>query len=223
MTKPQHSVTVAHESLEDTLKLPLIEVAATQKNRDVFAVFISGDGGWAGIDKAVAAALAKNGISVVGWNSLQYFWQARSPETASRDLERIINHYKNVWKKDTVICIGYSFGADVLPFMATRLPKTVFETIPLFAFISISKAADFQFHLSDWIGGGPSKTAMPVLPELEKMKEKKTLYFFGSEEKEEVAGILTAHLGKTISLPGGHHFRGHYQAIADSITGELGK
>jgi type IV secretory pathway VirJ component len=207
----------------DTLNLPLVEVPAQQKARGVFAVIISGDGGWAGIDKAVAEALAKKGIGVVGWNSLQYFWKERSPETASNDLFRTINHYKNLWKKDTVICIGYSFGADVLPFMVTRLPQTEFEAIPLLAFLSISKTADFQFHLSDWIGGYPSKTSMPVIPELEKMKEKRMLFFFGSEEKEEIAGISTSPVGKTVSLPGGHHFGGQYDAIVDSIISELGK
>ncbi len=222
-SSPPPSAVAPGASPPDTLRLPIVEVPAKDKNRGVFAVLISGDGGWAGIDKAVAEALAKNGISVVGWNSLQYFWKERTPQQAARDLDKIITHYKNVWKKDTVICIGYSFGADVLPFLATRLQKTALESIPLIAFLSVSHTADFQFHLTDWLGGGPSKTSMPVLPELAKLKGKRMLFFFGSEEKEEVAGISTAHLGKTISLPGGHHFGGHYEAIADSIISELGK
>jgi type IV secretory pathway VirJ component len=212
-----------NESAMDTLNLPLVEVPAARNERSVFAVLISGDGGWAGIDKAVALALTKKGISVVGWNSLQYFWKEKTPETASNDLDRIIKHYKTAWKKDTVICIGYSFGADVLPFMVSRLPQAESGTIPLLAFLSVSKTADFQFHLGDWIGGGPSKTSMPVIPELEKMRGKRMFFFFGKEEKEEIAGISTAHLGTTISLPGGHHFGGHYEAIADSIISELDK
>jgi type IV secretory pathway VirJ component len=184
---------------------------------------MSGDGGWAGIDKAVAEALAADGIGVVGWNSLQYFWQEKTPEQASLDLARIIAHYKNAWKKDTVLCIGYSFGADVLPFMAARLPEHVLGNIPLLAFLGISKNADFKFHLSDWLGGGPSKTSMLVLPELEKLKGKRMLFFFGSNEKEDAPDISADHLGKTISIPGGHHFGGHFDAIADSIISELGK
>jgi type IV secretory pathway VirJ component len=212
-----------NDSASEVLDLPLVEIPAPEEIRGVFAVFISGDGGWAGIDKAMAEELANHGIGVVGWNSLQYFWQERTPEEASGDLDKVITYYKKAWKKDTVICIGYSFGADVLPFMATRLPKTTLESIPLFAFLSISKAADFQFHLGDWLGEGPSETSMPVLPELEKLKGARMLYFFGSEEKEEVAGIVTAHLGKTVSLPGGHHFGGHFESIADSIINNIGR
>jgi type IV secretory pathway VirJ component len=208
---------------KDALNLPLVEVPATSGDRGVFAVFISGDGGWAGIDKAVAQALAKNGISVVGWNSLQYFWKQRTPEEASKDLGRTIAHYKNIWKKDTVVCVGYSFGADVLAFMVNRLAKSESDVIDLIAFLSISKTADFQFHISDWVGGGPSATSMPVLPELEKLKGKKMIYFSGNEEKESLSAALNSTMGKIISLSGGHHFGGHYGSIADSIISELGK
>ncbi len=43
-----------------------------------FAVILSGDGGWAGLDKKVAAALAAQGIDVVGIDSLRYFWSERT-------------------------------------------------------------------------------------------------------------------------------------------------
>ena len=60
--------------------LPLVEVPAKGQGGKTLAVIISGDGGWAGIDKDVAGALAAKGIPVVGWNSLQYFWTARKPD-----------------------------------------------------------------------------------------------------------------------------------------------
>ena len=101
--------------------LPLVEVPAKGPGK-ALAVMISGDGGWAGIDKDVSQALAAKGIPVVGWNSLQYFWTARKPDAAARDLERILRRYLAVWGKQEVLLIGYSFGADVLPFFASRLP-----------------------------------------------------------------------------------------------------
>src|SRR5262249_51182676 len=47
---------------------------------DTFAVLLSGDGGWAGIDKEVASRLAAHGIPVAGVDSLRYFWAPRTPE-----------------------------------------------------------------------------------------------------------------------------------------------
>ena len=66
---------------------------------DLFAVFLSGDGGWAGIDKNVAAALAARGISVAGVDSLRYFWTARTPQGLAADLDRILRYYAFHWQK----------------------------------------------------------------------------------------------------------------------------
>ena len=41
------------------------------------------------------------------------------------DLARIIRHYLQAWNKKRVVLIGYSLGADVLPFLANRLPEDV--------------------------------------------------------------------------------------------------
>jgi len=103
--------------------LPIVEVSASGPVSDLMAVIISGDGGWAGIDREVADVLAAKGIPVVGLNSLAYFWSKRTPDGSANDLERIIGHYLSHWKKEKAILLGYSLGADVLPFMASRLPK----------------------------------------------------------------------------------------------------
>jgi len=41
------------------------------------------------------------------------------------DLERIIRSYSAAWKRPKVLLIGFSFGADALPFLYTRLPIDV--------------------------------------------------------------------------------------------------
>ncbi len=109
-----------------TLKdLPLIEVPHTGTgNDDLFAVLLSGDGGWAGIDKDVANSLAERGIPVVGWDTLRYFWTARTPEGLARDLDRTLDYYVTAWDRPRALLIGYSQGADVLPFAVNRLPAT---------------------------------------------------------------------------------------------------
>ena len=110
-------------SAAQSLALPLVEVpAAPGPTPDLMAVMLTGDGGWAGLDKGLAATFAARGIPVVGWNSLRYFWSARTPEGAAGDLDRILRHYLAAWGKSRAILVGYSFGADVLPFLASRLP-----------------------------------------------------------------------------------------------------
>ena len=62
----------------------------TQADPDSVALFVSGDGGWAGLDRELAARLAERGVSTVGFNSLRYFWHARTPEETARDVTRVL-------------------------------------------------------------------------------------------------------------------------------------
>jgi type IV secretory pathway VirJ component len=103
-------------SIADLSGLPLVEVPATDGG-EYLALILTGDGGWAALDKAVASGLVRRDISTLGWYSLSYFWRASTPDEASADLERSLRHYLASWKKRRVLLIGYSFGADVLPFM----------------------------------------------------------------------------------------------------------
>src|SRR5947209_9743023 len=108
--------------LATLLSLPVVEVPATHGTSDTLVVLVSGDGGWAAIDKSISKVLADNGMPVVGLNALQYFWTRRTPENASRDLQSILEAYLGKWGKNRVVFVGYSRGADVLPAMISRLP-----------------------------------------------------------------------------------------------------
>ena len=201
--------------------LPLVEVLPKGPSRNVFAVILSGDGGWASIDRELGNSLASQGISVVGLNSLQYFWTRRTPEEAAKDLERILLYYLTSWKKEKVILIGYSLGADVLPFMVNRLSHDILDQVQLTVLLGPEQAVAFEFHLTDWLGLSSSVNAQPVLPEVEKLEDMKILCFYGEEEKDSLCRDLDIGLGKNILLKGGHHFRGDYEAIAETILREV--
>ncbi|RNF27906.1 hypothetical protein NM04_26050, partial [Massilia aurea] len=107
LTAPGKPPAAAGPALDD---LPLTAVpataGATPATHELFAVLLSGDGGWAGLDQDVAAALAARGIPVVGFDSLRYFWRARTPETAARDLARVVRGYGAAWRRPRVLLIG---------------------------------------------------------------------------------------------------------------------
>src|SRR5205823_14318685 len=71
--------------------LPIVRVPATGPASDTAVVFVSGDGGWAAIDKGISRVLAANGMPVTGLDALKYFWSKRTPDEAARDLQRIID------------------------------------------------------------------------------------------------------------------------------------
>ena len=200
--------------------LPLVEVPATGAPRDLMAVILSGDGGWASIDRQIGDALAGQGVAVVGLNSLKYFWTKRTPDGAAADLERILRYYPPTWHKRKVMLIGYSLGADVLPFMANRLPKELLAEVPLVALLAPGTSVSFEFHLSDWIWTAPQSQGRPILPEVEKLRGTKILCFYGNEETDSLCPKLSSDLATAVVLPGGHHFGENYGAIAERILRE---
>ncbi|MHB8257584.1 MAG: virulence factor family protein [Acidiferrobacterales bacterium] len=204
--------------------LPLVEVPATVPANDSLVVMVSGDGGWAGLDREVAIALAARGYSVVGLNSLRYFWTRRTPDEAGRDLARILDYYLRQWNKKRVMLIGYSRGADVLPFMARRLPPALKNRVDLIALLGLGRTIDFEFHLSDWLSveGKDRSTALPIFPEIEALRGgRHVLCIYGRDEEHSLCRKFTPPLGQTLALKGGHHFDGAYARLAGLILAAL--
>jgi len=186
------------------------------------AVIISGDGGWAGIDRELGNALASRGVAVVGLNSLQYFWSPRTPQGAAADFDRLLRHYLDTWHKERAILIGYSRGADVLPFLASRLPADLRAHVDRVVLLGAGRHATFEFHLTDWFHTS-STTGLPTAPEIAKLDWTQVLCIYGENEHDTVCPILPVNAVQTIRLPGGHHFNGDYRALAQYVLAGLPK
>jgi type IV secretory pathway VirJ component len=209
------------ETDKPPLDLPIIEVPTVSGvNNGMMGILVTGDGGWGVTDRGMANSLAARGIPVVGLNSLHYFWKQRTPEESAVDLEQILKHYALEWNRSKYLVIGYSFGADVLPFMLNRIPARSLENVKVIAFLGLGSTADFEFHITDWIASGPSPTSLRVRPELEKLRGKKMLCFYGTEDDDALCGHLEPGLAKAIPIQGGHRFGSGYQPIVDAILQE---
>ncbi|GFE78535.1 virulence protein [Steroidobacter agaridevorans] len=198
--------------------LPLVEVHSNS-NSDTLAVLISGDGGWAGIDKELAAALSKQGLPVVGLDSLRYFWKKRTPESTAADVDRLLRHYLSAWKKQSVVLIGFSQGADVMPFVVNRLPAATRERLHMVALLSLSDTAVFEFHLQNWLGA--AKGSLPVTPELLRMKGVRGLCVYGADETASLCAKPAAKSLQVVKLSGGHHFDGNYTKLAALLLSHM--
>lgn len=196
--------------------LPLVEVPAAKNGSDVMAFFASGDGGWARLDREIAGALAADGIPVVGFNALDYYWKPHPPADSAAALERILRHYLKTWNKERFLLIGYSRGANVLPFMASRLPPDLQARTEMIVLIAPSLETTFEFHVTDWMGSQQSDV-VPVLPEILKLRGHDILCLFGAEEKDSACPRLPSDIARVEALPGSHHFDGNYRSIAARI------
>ncbi|WP_394000572.1 virulence factor family protein [Luteimonas sp. WGS1318] len=200
----------------DVRDLPLVEVPATGTAHPVFAVLLSGDGGWAGLDAEVADALAARGIPVVGFDSLRYFWSARTPDGLARDLDRVIRTYARRWQRSQVLLVGYSQGADVLPFAVNRLPPSTRATVAHTVLIGLGTRASFEFHVGNWLSAGRDD-ALPIAPEILHLSAERTLCIQGQGDPDATCASLPPGHVTVRTLPGGHHFGGDYERLAGVV------
>jgi type IV secretory pathway VirJ component len=200
----------------DVRDLPLVELPAKTKS-DRFAVMLSGDGGWRRIDDKVTDKLRAEGVPVVGFLTPDYFKVRRTPQESACALERVIRFHQIAWKRDNVVLIGYSRGADILPFMASRLPDDILDSLSGIALLGLESTIDFKYHPS-WI---PfihwNEPQYQVAPEVEKLRGEKILCFFGEKEKDSICRTLDPTLVTSVPEPGAHHFGGNYKGIAETI------
>jgi type IV secretory pathway VirJ component len=197
--------------------LPLIEISGAPSASNTLAIILSGDGGWGTTEQGISRDLVAGGIAVVGWNSLHYYWKKRTPEEAARDLERIARYYLQAWHKTRLVLAGYSFGADVLPFLASRLPADLRGAVASIVLIGMSHNAEFEFHFGDWIGRGPTNLDYPTIPELGKLRGMKIFCFYGKHDSDILCSEIDSTLAQCMTLPGGHRVGGNYAPISKVI------
>ena len=198
--------------------LPLIEMPGTgASGGGALAVILSGDGGWAGVDREVAKVLAgQRGVPVVGFDTLEYFWNGRTPDAAAADLQRVLRHYLAAWKRERVLLVGYSLGADVLPFLAARLPADLLDRVGVIAMLGPSRTTPFEIRVKE------NKAAeLPVGPEVLKLRGRPLLCVAAAGESDSLCADLEPGLARKVELKGSHAFDGDYEQLADRILGSV--
>jgi type IV secretory pathway VirJ component len=197
--------------------LPLAEVHAGGGTVEQFALLLTGDGGWAGLDQELAARLAANGVPTVALNSLKYFWTQRTPDRTAQDVARMMRHYLAAWHAQRVLLIGYSFGADVLPFVMNRLPPELRARAASVSLLGIDAHASFEVHVAEWVGG--AEGGPPTRPELAELKDVPVLCIYGEGETDSICPQMPRGTVTPEQIGKGHHFSGDYALLADRILG----
>lgn len=204
-------------------RLPLIEVPAQQVNDahdKPMAVLITGDGGWKITDKQLCDAFAREGIPVVALNALKYFWTKKTPEQTTAVVEQIMQHYMQQWHKKQVILMGFSFGADVLPFIINRMDSSLYHRLVMIVMLSPGTSTDFEIHISQMLNSN-RQWKYNVVEEIKRMPAQvPVLCFFGEEEAIFPISQLPASI-QVMYLKGGHHYEENKLDLAKEILRRL--
>lgn len=200
--------------------LPLAPLPAAGASR-VAAILLSGDGGWRDLDKTIGEKLQAAGVPVLGWDSLRYFWSAKTPDQTAADLAAAMAEYGGKWRVERFALIGYSFGADALPAVYNRLPIRFREQTAMLALLGVEPKADWEIHMAGWLGAPPSAAATPIAPELAKIAPDLIQCFYGVEETGSACPALIGSGAEVVETPGDHHFGHDYAALAARILDGL--
>ncbi len=161
--------------------------------------YISGDGGFNSFSTSFMKQWNSLGYPVVALDARSYFFTSQKPDAAAKDIAGLLFQYINLWKRTDIILVGYSFGADVLPFIQTRLPLVLTNRIKHTVLLSPSHSTDFAVHLFY------SKSGSNVPAEINKLT-RPTLVVFGADEKDIADKEITNQQATIFKINGGHHY-----------------
>jgi type IV secretory pathway VirJ component len=204
---------------DDKVKaMPIVITNARSQIKDApIALIVSGDGGWYSFEQSIADNFAKQGIPTIGLDSKKYFWNRRSPEETSRDMAEALNYYGKEWGKEKFILIGYSLGAEIVPFIVNKFPEEMKSKIMSAVLLSPATTTDFEIHISNMLGMGNHQNTYNVTEEIIKMQSVPTLIIFGDSEKSKIPGLLTGTQIKIRFIPGDHHYKFNLPLIIETM------
>ena len=202
-------VTLAQKS-----KLPLKEWNTVVDKPFVF--YISGDGGYTSFSENLCTAINKAGYKITSLNSKSYFDDQKTPQQTTDDIVNYLNDQFNKRKDQRFILIGYSFGADITPFVINLVPDSIKKKLISVILLSPSTSTDFETHVWDKLGW-KKKRSMDVVAEVNKLGAVKTTIILGSDDADfPINGIKLKNYGHEL-LPGGHHYEGNTDEVAKAM------
>jgi len=165
-----------------TTSLPLVIVPAQQSSSAPLVLLLSGDGNWTTFPRELGNALAARGAPVLGLRSRSYFLTWHTPAQVARDLERAVRHYLQVWDRSSLVLVGYSRGADVVPFVYNRWPADLQRRVRGMMLVGMHDYAGFKFHLPDLLFYVRWPAELPLRPELRRIADVPLLCVRGEYE-----------------------------------------
>ncbi len=208
--------------VDDLSRLPLTEMRATPDTGRIVAIFLTGDGGWSSLDKQVVGVLRAHGVSVIGLNTRPYLSRKKEPAEIADDLSRIARRYISSWNRPRLAIVGYSRGADLMPFGVALMPADLRSRMVVLAMLGLSTRTGFEFHFEDLFMEVQRKTDRPTLPVVEQLKGMRMLCIYGAEETNSACRDAAPNLfTKVVQLPGGHHYDDNFVRVGNLVMDQI--
>jgi type IV secretory pathway VirJ component len=195
-----------HGIVKSDYGLPVVTYPSSNPFSRRILFLFSGDGGWVEFEDRLATEFSRKGYFVIGFNSRSYFWEKKTPKQSSDDVLLLIEKYRDLYKSNRVFMCGYSFGADVLPFIYNRLPDPVKSRVIAVALLSPFATSDFMVHTSDLLNISEDNNPYKVQPEVEKISIPVYCFYGKDENPKPLQDVDIKNFSMTI-VPGNHRYQ----------------
>ncbi len=205
----------------DLADLPLtVHASEASAPSDTYAIFLSGDGGWAKFDEEVSDRMAERGIPVVGISSLRYMWQEKQPAQIAADIQRIDAHYREIFNAKRLLLVGFSLGANTLPFATSALPVDLRGDLAGVVLLAPETLTGFEIVVGGWLGQATG--SVEVAPQIDQLATEinpgQILCIYGKKEKVSACPEVQTQGIPRHAFEGGHHLSKDYDGVTDLIV-----
>lgn len=202
------------------MNLPLVVLPPTAPATSTLVILLTGDGGWSYADKRIAEKLAGDGEAVVALNSFHYFQHHHTSQQVASDVSSIARLYCERFQCRRIALVGYSMGADVLPFVEPQLDNDVRHMLKEMILVSLGHNAVFKFLPTQWVGLTFGKK-FPTLPRIASISDVPIVCVYGTGDQDQACLEIPAGKAELVALPGGHVMSKVADELADSIVAHV--
>lgn len=185
--------------------------------------YISGDAGFNSFSKNFGQNMHRFGYDVFALNTRKYFWTKRTPESAAEDTEKFLKEITANRTNKKIIIVGFSYGADVAPFIYNRFDAGFKKNIQNLVIIGPSKVNDFEIHLAEYVTG-EKEYGFSVLNEINNVRNVPfTLIVSDFEFYHFPISQIMLKNYSLLHLHGDHHYGGDTKRLAAFVNANLNK
>ena len=205
------------QKVRPSKNLPIIE-SGSKGNCDYYVILLTGNGGWRNLVQSVTHYLNLKNVSVLAINTKKYLWSEKKPAQIGCDLESVIDRCNTKWGQKKVVFMGYSMGAEVLPFALDCMEDEYRNEINDLILIGPWQKVTFKVKLRDYYLEVNKGT--DLYTELLQLKTKKAYIICDDNPfsicRKDLEGVVEHDF-----LKGGHHFGGDYITLSKLIGKRL--
>lgn len=167
------------------------------------AIILSGDMGFrVGMGPRIAERLEKDGVPVIGINSLTYFRTTRTAAQATALIEDAIARALAINPAARIMLIGQSYGADMLHVGLANLPAEARRKIALVTLVVPGATVEYRASPSEILTFAMAEA--DALPTARQLDWTPLLCIQGVEEPASLCPLLHQPNLHSVALPGGH-------------------